>query len=127
MPAFEHEPLPPRTHAHTTLISSRAELHGSRWNAHAVLGSVQLAPHVRSLRLRSRGAIPAHTIIIEGRAAWIALERSRGTRVCAARAACALAAAEKSRCPLTKANPARDYIFAELMASKGDVWVLPPA
>ena len=126
LPAFEHAPLHPRAHAHTTL-SPRAELRGSRWNAHAVLGSVQLVPHVRSLRLRSRGAIPALNIIIEGRAAWIALERSCGTWVCAARAACALAAAEKSWCRPQQWPTLRAGTDAERLTSKGDVRALPPA
>ena len=41
---------------HLPQISARAELRGPCWNANAVLGAVQLAPHVRSLRLKSRGA-----------------------------------------------------------------------
>ena len=53
-PAFEHVPLHAHTHAHKYL-STRAELRGPCWNANAVLGAVQLAPHVRSLRLKSRG------------------------------------------------------------------------
>ena len=56
-PAFEHAPLHAHKHAHTNL-ASRAELRGSCWNAHAVLGSAQLAPSVRSLRLRSQSHAP---------------------------------------------------------------------
>ena len=59
-PAFEQVPLHAHTHAHTN-IPLRAELRGPCWShAQAVLGSVQLAPHVGSLRLRSRGHAP-HT------------------------------------------------------------------
>ena len=40
---------------HFPQISARAELCGPCWDAQAGLGSMQLAPHVRSLRLKSRG------------------------------------------------------------------------
>ena len=52
--ALEQMPLHANIHVHINLLF-RAKLRGPCWDAHAGLGSVQLAPHARSLRLRSRG------------------------------------------------------------------------
>ena len=52
--ALEQMPLHAHIHVHISVLF-RAELRGPCWDAHAGLGSVQLAPRARSLRLKSRG------------------------------------------------------------------------